>query len=250
SAAVVGATVAAVAEPASAPVYLAALLVTLFGGALLAARVSRRDALVRDATGQERLRIARDLHDIVGHGMGAITVQAGTGRVALDARELEVARSALATIEQASRDVLREVRWLVGLLRDEPRRPGLARIDDLADAARLAGLDVEARVGPLPAGLRQPVEEAAYRIVQEALTNVVRHAHDARRVLIEVGGTDRVRVLVRDDGTRGEPAAAGHGLTGMRERAAAVQGEVVAGPAPDGDGWSVVATLPSSGRPA
>jgi len=251
-----GAAVAGVAAAAGdaeiALVYLVGVVVALLAGALVAARTARRTSLMREAVAEERLRIARDLHDIVGHGMGAITVQAGAGRVALDAHEVELARGALRSIEEASRDVLREVRWLVGLLRDQPERPGLDDLADLASAARLAGLTVGLRVRVAPAQVAAPVAEAAYRIVQEALTNVVRHAPGARTVDItvdiEVDGPLRVRV--HDDGPPADYRPGGHGVEGMRERAASVGGELVAGPADDGSGWSVTATLQAAGPTA
>lgn len=248
TAAVVGGTAALLDDAATAPAYVALLLAAVLAGSLLAAQAARRAALVRDAAAEERLRIARDLHDIVGHGMGAIAVQSGTGRLALDAGQVDVARRALSTVEEASRDVLREVRWLVGLLRDQPRSPGLDAIEDLAAAARLAGLEVRTRVAVTSDGVTAAVAEATYRIVQEALTNVVRHARDAREVVVTVDIGDTVHVEVRDDGTATTPLGAGHGLAGMRERAAAVHGRFAAGPGSDGSGWAVTADLPGGGR--
>jgi len=136
---------------------------------------------------EERLRIARDLHDVVGHGMGAITVQAGTGRMALAAGADDEVRRALLSIEQAGRGVLREVRWLVGVLRDRPDEVNLGDLPALADAARSAGFDVRMTVDGDLGSVPQPTGEAAYRIVQEALTN----AFSAFGVRIGVGARQR-----------------------------------------------------------
>jgi signal transduction histidine kinase len=234
---------------AIAPLYVAAILVGVLAGSLLAARLARQAALARDAAAEERLRIARDLHDIVGHGVGAITVQAGAGRMALDADAHEEVRRALTTIELAGRDVLREVRWLVGLLRDQPDRPGLDDIAALADAARRAGLTVEREVIGSVLTVPAAAQETAYRIVQEALTNVVRHS-GATRCTVRVTVGDAVSVEVRDDGGSAGQAAEvveGHGIRGMRERAEALGGRLTAAPATPGPGWVVLATVPAGG---
>ncbi|MGH8969647.1 MAG: sensor histidine kinase [Actinomycetes bacterium] len=234
-------------EVGIAPLYVVAILLAVLVGALAAAWVARQAATVREAAAEERLRIARDLHDIVGHGVGAITVQAGAGRMALDVNAQEDVRRALTTIEQAGRDVLREVRWLVGLLRDQPERPGLHDIKALADAAGRAGLAVDHQVIGAVTAVPGPTQEAVYRIVQEALTNVVRHSGAGRSVVrVEIG--DAVAVEIRDDG---EPALAveeGNGIRGMRERADATGGGLWVGPAEHGPGWVVAATLPITRR--
>ncbi|HEX6579047.1 MAG TPA: histidine kinase dimerization/phosphoacceptor domain-containing protein, partial [Jiangellaceae bacterium] len=121
----VASTVVVVGSAGLAPTYAAALLIAVLAGALGAARDARVGAATQAAVLEERLRIARDLHDMVGHGMGAITVQAGAGRMALDAGAEEDARRALLTIEQAGRGVLRDVRWLVGVLRERPEQARL-----------------------------------------------------------------------------------------------------------------------------
>jgi signal transduction histidine kinase len=232
-----------VAGPADlAGSYAALLVVAVLAGVLVAARQIRVEAMRRSAVVEERLRIARDLHDVVGHGMGAITVQAGTGRMALAAGADDEVRRALLSIEQAGRSVLREVRWLVGVLRDRPEDINLGDLAALADAARSAGFDVQMTIDGDLGSVPQPIGEAAYRIVQEALTNAFRHS-GCQSVRVHVDTGDAVTVTVLDDGTAG-PAAEGHGIRGMRERAAAVGGELWAGPRGDAAGWQVRATLP------
>jgi signal transduction histidine kinase len=201
----------------------------------------------------ERLRIARELHDVVAHSMSLIAVQAGVAHY-VGAERPEAATQALGSIERTSREALREMRRLLGVLRGssgEREDPELAPAPRLADLARLAeattaaGLEVRLRCdapGELPAGL----ELAAYRIVQEALTNVIKHA-EARQVDVGVryeGGV--LRVEVQDDGRGGPPLTSrGHGLLGMNERVAFYGGEFAAGPAPGG-GFRVAAALPLS----
>lgn len=192
----------------------------------------------------ERVRIARELHDVVTHGMGLIAVKAGVANHVADSRP-EEARDALRVIEQTSRAALGEMRRLLHVLRDEtdetPADP-LAALPQLAERARQAGVDVELSVLGT-ARVPEPVALAAYRIVQEAVTNVVKHAAPARcRVVVAVAAAE-IRIQVSDDGTApiGE-FRLGHGLTGMRERVALYGGELVAGPGPDG-GFRVAATL-------
>jgi signal transduction histidine kinase len=199
---------------------------------------------------QERLRIARELHDVVAHTIAAITVQAGAAADLVD-QAPEKAQSALRAIRGESRRAVAELKATVGLLRagdpDAPRAPapGLSELSRLTDMATRAGVQVEASITgptrPLPAS----VDLTAYRIVQESLTNVVRHAHASSATVALRYGADSLVVLVQDDG-RGPDAApegAGHGLTGMRERAAALGGTLEAGPAAGG-GFRVVAELP------
>ena len=206
-----------------------------------------RDEEARRAVAEERLRIARELHDVVAHSMSVIAVQAGTGRVVLD-REPAKAREALTVIEETSRGALDEMRRLLGVLRDpsgtapgrEPA-PGLADLDALA--AR-AGMPVTVRVEGERRALPQGLELAAYRIVQEALTNVARHAPGAPATVVVTYG-EGLTVEVRNAPGRraaAPPAGAGLGLLGMRERAAVYGGVVDAGPTTDG-GWRVATTL-------
>jgi signal transduction histidine kinase len=222
---------------------------------------TREERARRRAT-DERLAIARELHDVLAHSISLINVQAGTALEVMDRRP-EQARIALEAIKLASREALGEVRSVLGVLRSPdgdgstaaaPRRPtaGLARLDELVEGARAAGLKVriltEGEIRPLPAG----VDLAAYRIVQEALTNVVRHAH-ADEVDVHVGYGERgVRLIVADDGRGGAVpvgerlAGGGNGLPGMRERATALGGVLTAGPRPGG-GFAVEAELPTEG---
>jgi signal transduction histidine kinase len=239
---VVASTVVLIGPAGLAPTYAAALLIAVLAGSLGAAREARVGAATRAAVLEERLRIARDLHDVVGHGMGAITVQAGAGRMALDAGAEDDARRALVTIEQAGRGVLRDVRWLVGVLRERPEPASLADLAVLAEAARGAGLAVEVTIDGTLGDVPATTAEAAYRIAQESLTNVLRHS-GADRAQMRIGIADALTLSVLDDGA-GMDAAEGNGIRGMRERAAAVGGDLRAGPRADRPGWEIVARLP------
>jgi signal transduction histidine kinase len=227
---------------------------------MVEAERTREERAQRRAT-DERLAIARELHDVLAHSISLINVQAGTALEVMDRRP-EQARIALEAIKLTSREALGEVRSVLGVLRAPdgdgstpaaPRSPtaGLARLDELAERARATGLTVhvltEGDKRPLPAG----VDLAAYRIVQEALTNVVRHSR-ADKVEVRVGYGERgVRLLVADNGRGAVPAGerltgGGNGLPGMRERATAIGGVLTAGPRPGG-GFSVEAELPTEG---
>jgi signal transduction histidine kinase len=215
------------------------------------------DETLRTVT-QERMRIARELHDVVAHSMSVIAVQAGVGHHVIGARPEEAAK-ALAAIETTSRAALREMRALLGVLREETPEetpdgtadeflatPGLADLALLAERTRRAGLRVELRFTGEPWELPPAMDLAGYRIAQEALTNVVKHAGtDQARVQI-VYGRGEVEIEVTDDGVG--PSAAvvtgGHGLVGMRERVALYGGEFAAGPRP-GQGFRVWARLPA-----
>jgi signal transduction histidine kinase len=219
-----------------------------------AARIKEEEALRRAS--EERLRIARDLHDALGHHLSLINVQAG---VALHLNEElpDQARTSLTAIKQASKEALTELRSVLDILRQEgepaPRSPTstLARLDDLVSQAAAAGLEVrmvtEGQVRPLPFG----VDVAAFRIVQEALTNVTRHAGEATATVRVSYGERELSLQIDDDG-RG-PATdgargTGKGIMGMRERAGALGGELQAGPRPEG-GFRVQARLPLDGTP-
>lgn len=221
--------------------------------ARLDALAREQDRLAEEAVRDERARIARELHDLVAHSMSVVAVQAGVGHHLIDQRP-EQAKEALATIERTSREALTEMRRMLGVLRSDGEhhgpelapQPGLAGLDALCDQVRDAGVDLEVEVRghvrPLPSG----VDLSAYRIVQEALTNVIKHAGPARaHVLIEYG-PDRLELRVEDDG-RGlsaiEPDHRGYGILGMRERAVVVGGELRTGPRPGG-GYKVTAVLP------
>jgi signal transduction histidine kinase len=209
----------------------------------------------RREVSEERLRIARELHDVLAHNVSLINVQASTALHLIDA-EPDRARTALAAIKEASHETLQELRATVGALRqadeDAPREPsvGLARVDELVRRTTDAGLQVDVIHQGSPGPLPPRVDLAAYRIVQEALTNVRRHSGADEAVVTLTYGPHDLRIEVSDAGRgsdgNGElvgSAAEGHGLQGMRERAAAVGGSVHAGPRPQG-GWSVVSVLP------
>jgi signal transduction histidine kinase len=214
-----------------------------------------RAELARQAVAEERLRLARELHDVVAHSISVIAVQSGVGAHIANTQPHEAAK-ALAAIEATSRAALTELRRLLGVLRQEGEPlgslapvPGLADLDTLLAELAKAGLAVRLRVegtaSPLPAG----VDLSAYRIVQEALTNVVKHAGPAS-AQVTVGYHDQdITVEVTDDGRGSTPptgdgqARVGHGLIGMRERVAAFGGDLEAGPRPGG-GFRVAARLP------
>ncbi|MFI9803853.1 sensor histidine kinase [Streptomyces sp. NPDC052301] len=210
-------------------------------------RTDRVQAARRRAD-EERLRIARELHDVLAHSISVINVQAGMGLALIDSDPGQ-ARAALTTIKAASKEALGEVRQVLDALRAPgaaPRgpAPGLDRLPELVEQAAAAGLtvDVEGEPPPLPPG----GDLAAFRIVQEALTNVVRHsgARYARVGFAYDGGA--LRLQIDDDGpaTGADAGGSGNGLAGMRERAAALGGTIEAGPRPDG-GFRVLAVLPS-----
>ena len=211
-------------------------------------RAERAQAARRRAD-EERLRIARELHDVLAHSISVINVQAGVGLALLDS-DPEQARTALTTIKAASKEALGEVRQVLDTLRtpgDAPRAPapGLDRLPELVEQAAGAGLTVEVR-GEAPK-LSPGADLAAFRIVQEALTNVVRHSGSRHaRVRVDVDGADgALRLRVDDDGpaTGADAGGSGNGLAGMRERAAALGGTIEAGPRADG-GFRVLAVLP------
>jgi signal transduction histidine kinase len=196
----------------------------------------------------QRLAVARELHDVLAHNISLINVQASVALHLLD-EDPSQARPALVHIKAASREALQELRGALDLLRrggdpnPAPRTPApsLADLDRLVAGVRRSGLDVQlARNGGIPP-LPAAVELAAYRIVQEALTNVTRHA-GARAVAVEITYDDGVEIDVTDDGVGG-PVIAGKGIAGMRERAAALGGTLDAAPVPSG-GFRVHAHLP------
>jgi signal transduction histidine kinase len=205
----------------------------------------------RRQASEERLRIARELHDVLGHHLSLINVQAGVGLHLMDSKP-EQARAALAAIKEASAEALREVRSVLAALnkRDEaaPRTPapGLDQVGELVADAATAGLPVSTEVTGVARPLPSEVDRAAFRIVQEALTNVRRHAGDGVSASLRIEyGIDTLTVTVDDDGTA-EPSTmddGGGGITGMRERASALGGDLFAGLRPAG-GFRVRARLP------
>lgn len=203
------------------------------------------------AVSEERLRIARELHDVLGHNISLINVQATAALHGLR-REPERAEDALTAIKQASKDTLREMRATLGVLRqvDEAApvtpAPGLARLDELTDGIAAAGLTIRTEVEGEPRPLPAETDLAAYRIVQEALTNVARHSNaTTAAVRISYAGAD-VTVHVDDDGDTAAagPSQDGSGIRGMRDRAKALGGDFDAGPRPGG-GFTVRARLPA-----
>ncbi|MEU8248594.1 sensor histidine kinase [Nonomuraea sp. NPDC048916] len=210
------------------------------------------DRLAEQAVTEERLRIARELHDVVAHSVGLIAVKAGVANHVMSTKP-EEAQDALRVIETASRSALVEMRHLLGVLRsaevpDLGPAPGLSGLAGLAEQAKMAGVDVDldVRLGSEGNRLPEGVELSVYRIVQEALTNVVKHAAPARCRVTLVADEREVRIEVMDDGPgrRVIPVeAAGHGLIGMRERIMMYGGEFEARGIP-GQGFRVVARLP------
>lgn len=209
-------------------------------------------AELRRRQSEERLRIARDLHDVVGHNISLINVQASMGLKLFDS-EPEAARAAFGAIKAASKEALEELRSMLSALRREeegaPRSPapGLDRLADLVELSRAAGLGVEVEVEGDTSRLPLAVQLAAYRILQESLTNVARHAGPARAMVRVAYDGAALALEVADDGTVRPDGAAlagrGSGIAGMRERAASLGGELSAGPRPGG-GFTVRARLP------
>jgi signal transduction histidine kinase len=255
-------------QPDALAVVLALTLVVVLAASVLRLQRARVDSQQRERLAErertvaaERLRIARDLHDLVGHGLSLVAVQSGAARLALDAGDVDEARRAVAAIEAASRGALGEMRQMLGVLRagtDDAAdgagrtgaQPGLADVDTLVEQARTGGHAVTVqRSGPLnevpaAAGL------CAYRVVQEALTNVVRHAPGAA-VTITLATGDALTVEVVDERVDGasppDPDRPHFGLLGLAERVGAAGGTLEAGPRGDGVGWRVTATVPLSG---
>ncbi|MGH3679911.1 MAG: sensor histidine kinase [Natronosporangium sp.] len=206
----------------------------------------------------ERARIARELHDVIAHHMSLIAVRAETAPYRLR-RVPDAARDEFLEISQESRTALTEMRRLLGVLRsDQPAggeqpapptapQPGLTDLADLVDSARAAGAVVTLEMQGAMTGLPAAVDVSAYRIVQEALTNATRHAVGAPvRIALRRSGGELALSVRNGPGGSGRPGPAGHGVRGMRERVAALGGELHAGPTADG-GFEVSATLPLTG---
>ncbi|HEY3981969.1 MAG TPA: sensor histidine kinase [Streptosporangiaceae bacterium] len=245
----------------------AVIAAAVFGGiavrnrnAYVASIQARAEGEALRRVDEERLRIARELHDVVAHTMATINVQAGMAAHVL-ADQPAVAGEALQTIRAASKDGLRELRAILNVLRQadegDPTQPapGLAQLDALVSGAERAGLPVAVRRFGSPRTLPAPVDVTAYRIVQESLTNVIRHAGPATAtVVISYDGLG-LQLEITDTGLGVGPGplalaggTAGYGLTGMRERVAAVGGTIQAGPGPGG-GFRVLARLPAPPQP-
>ncbi|MET8023100.1 sensor histidine kinase [Streptomyces avermitilis] len=216
-----------------------------------------REEEARRRVAEERLRIARDLHDVVAHHIALVNVQAGVAAHVMDKRP-DQAKEALAHVREASRSALNELRATVGLLRQsgdpeaptEPA-PGLHRLDELADTFRNAGLPVEVARADHGTVLPAAVDLAAYRVIQEALTNVRKHAGAGAKAevsVVRVGPNVEITVLDNGAGTDQKPEnGGGHGLLGMRERVTAIAGTCTAGRR-YGGGFRVHAILPVKNR--
>jgi signal transduction histidine kinase len=217
---------------------------------------AERDAQAKIATAAERARIARELHDVIAHNVSVMVVQADGASYAMDTDPAR-AREALAAISATGRQALAEMRRLLGVLRHEgdgansvrAPQPGIGELGELLDQARGAGLPVSFTVEGDPQPLPGGVALAAYRIVQESLTNTRKHAGPVASASILLRyARDAVVLTISDDGWgdlggTAPPGAPGHGLPGMRERVAVYGGSVTAGPR-SGGGFEVVATLP------
>jgi signal transduction histidine kinase len=247
------------------------MFVAWYVGRRLRMRQERAAQLLREQAAEarrivieERARIARELHDVVAHRVSLMTVQAGAAK-AVAAQDPEGALRAMGAVEEAGRQALEELRHLLGVLRPETDpdglgpQPGLADLPRLVEQIRRAGLDVSLATDGVAAELPARVDLFAYRIVQEALTNVLKHAGPGTHSKVRLGSDSSVIVIeVLDDG-RGatvlpgldpdDAGARGHGIVGMRERARLLGGTLDARPRPGG-GFSVVAHLPTGGEPA
>jgi signal transduction histidine kinase len=257
------------------------MFVAWYVGRRLRLRSERAAELLREQAAEarrivieERTRIARELHDVVAHRVSLMTVQAGAAK-AVAAEDPEGALRAMAAVEEAGRQALDELRHLLGVLRPETGldglgpQPGLADLPRLVEQTRGAGLDVSLATDGLSGALPARVDLFAYRIVQEALTNVLKHAGPGARTQVRLGG-DRNGIVIEvvDDGNgtdksvesadgrqsvdsnrQGRSGRSGHGIVGMRERARLLGGTLEARPRPDG-GFRVVAHLPTGGEPA
>jgi signal transduction histidine kinase len=203
----------------------------------------------RRAIVEERARIARELHDVVAHGVSVMTIQAGGVRQLLGSKR-EREREALLIIEETGRQALADMRRLLGVLRDANEAPaltpppGLGRIPELVEQMRVAGLPVSYAIRGEAGELSPGIDVSGYRIVQEALTNALKHARPTRTSVVVTYGRETLEIEVTNDGrSNGAAPGPGHGLVGMRERATLYGGTLEAGPY-EGDGYRVRARLP------
>ena len=208
-----------------------------------------------EALAAERVRIARELHDVVAHEVTVMVSLADGAQVAA-ARSPERAREAMAQVSATGREALRELRGLLGVLAPDDGsgpgsapQPGVEQIGELVQRVRDTGLDTALTVDGLPAQLDPMAQLTLYRVTQEALTNVLRHAGSPTRAAVRLRGAgSAVELEVVDDGRRTAPGGTGRGLLGMRQRAALHGADLTAGPGQDG-GWRVALRLPLPGRP-
>jgi signal transduction histidine kinase len=215
-----------------------------------------REEQARAAVAAERARIARDLHDVIAHSVSVMTVQGGAARLLLE-QDARRAREPLVAVEETGHQAMAEMRRLLGLVHtegDAPAlgpQPGLADVEALVDQMRRAGLPVTLEVLGTPQPLAPGVGLAGYRIVQEALTNALKHAGPARAWVTVRHEPEALVLEIADDGRGiyGAQSGGGHGLVGMRERAGLYGGELTAGPRPEG-GFAVRARLPLGQRAA
>ena len=216
---------------------------------------SERELHVRTAALGERMRLAREIHDVIAHSVSVMVIQAAGARTVMDRNPLR-AESALRSVERAGREALAEMRRLLGVLADGQDlralapQPGLEDLPELVSSTRAAGLNASIRVDGDPVAVTQGLSLCAYRVVQEALMNTLKHAGPTQAEVYLRWCEDALELRVSDTGRVaargvGEPVAgsSGHGITGMRERAALHGGSVEAGSAPDG-GFVVRATIP------
>lgn len=246
-----------VGGPGVLSAFLPAVLLAWTAGQWRRAQRARAAAETRRAVAEERARIAQEVHDVVAHTLSVMVIQASAADDVFTARP-EQARQSLRAIESAGRSALDELRLLLRAFQPEAGdsgaaertlRPGLARLDELAEAVRAAGVTVCLHCEGVPDALPAAVDLAAYRIVQESLTNTLRHADGADEVRLTVTADgERIRITVADNGRtpsgRSAGAGAGRGLMGMRERVRMLGGSLRAGPAPGG-GFVVEAELPT-----
>jgi signal transduction histidine kinase len=217
-------------------------------GELAQALERERVEEARLAVAEERTRIARELHDVIAHAMSTIVLEAGAERVNLH-EDQSSTRQALHSIERTGRQALAEMRRLVGVLRtdaDEPElfpQPSLTQLDVLIEQVGRAGVPVDLRVVGEPVQLAPGLDISAYRIVQEALTNVLKHGGDARATVVVAYGDRTLELDIADNGRGGTPDGSGHGIVGLRERVALFGGSLDAG-GREGGGFAVRARLP------
>ncbi|GLY98094.1 sensor histidine kinase [Actinoplanes sp. NBRC 103695] len=240
----------------SALLLIAAMVVRHWSGIRRQLAEARRDVAVEQsqrAVAEERTRIARELHDVVAHSMSVIHMQATSASYRLKNADPE-SKAEFAKIAAGARSAMREMRQLLSVLRDESSDttlapvPGLNRIEDLAASTREAGVPVGLMMSDMPE-IPDTVGAAAYRIVQESLSNVIRHAPGAAADVSVIFDDDALSILVLNDATekKADPSPGGHGIHGMRERVRMLGGSLETGPLPEG-GYRVAARLPVGGE--